>query len=364
MYGIAVLVLGFVGSVITIPIIIKLFTKHGIVDSPGARKSHYVAKPTMGGLAIYVGFLLAVLTWNYFFATERHLFAFTALATIFVIGLADDLFALRARYKFIGQTVASFILIWGCDVRLTSFYGVFGIGELPYIISVILTFFTLIVITNSINLIDGIDGLAGSICLSVCLFVGVWFFSVGATFEAVLANALAGGIIAFLIYNWFPSKIFMGDTGSLVLGFTVAWLIIRFIDFNSTLPSTEEFQVNAGVSLGIASIVIPLFDTLRVFTIRVTRNKSPFSPDKNHLHHIILKGFKLSHGSVSAILFGINLSFLAVAWQLRKVNDNIVLAILFMIISVGYLVLTRKMRTMNEVSQKKQKLPIQRVVQQ
>ena len=140
----------------------------------------------------------------------------------------------------------------------------------------------------------------------------------------------------------------MGDTGSLLLGFTVAWLIIKFIDVNATLPDNEVLQANAAISIGISSIIIPLFDTLRVFTIRLWKKKSPFSPDKNHLHHIIIRAFKISHGRAAIILFGINISFFAIAWQLRKLNDNFVLLILLVVLLSAYLLFTRKMRSMTK----------------
>jgi UDP-GlcNAc:undecaprenyl-phosphate GlcNAc-1-phosphate transferase len=174
------------------------------------------------------------------------------------------------------------------DVRVTSFQGILGIYTLPMGLSYGFTFVMIVGITNAINLIDGLDGLAGSIVLIVSGTFGYYFFRYGgASFSnyAFVAVCLIGGILGFLRYNFHRASIFMGDTGSLVCGFIVSILSIQFIEMGTRLG--QPFG-SAGPAITLGILFVPLFDTLRVFVLRMAAGRSPFSPDKNHVHHRIL----------------------------------------------------------------------------
>ena len=175
------------------------------------------------------------------------------------------------------------------DIRLTSLYGFFGIYEIPLWISYGISFFTILVLTNSFNLIDGLDGLAGSISLVTFMFLGWWFLEADLTSYSVFAFILVGSVLSFLVYNWHPAKIFMGDTGSLSLGFALAVLTILFIDKNGTMANYEGWKFNAPIASGIALLIIPIYDTSRIFIKRTLKGKSPMAPDKSHVHHFLLR---------------------------------------------------------------------------
>ncbi|UOQ66641.1 MraY family glycosyltransferase [Hymenobacter volaticus] len=237
---------------------------------------------------------------------------------LFFVGLKDDLVTISVMKKFIGQLLATGIVMIMADVRLTSFQGILGVHELPIGISYAFTFVVIVGITNAINLIDGLDGLAGSIVIIIVSTFGYYFVRYGGPSYSnyvFVSVCLMGGIIGFLRYNFHRASIFMGDTGSLVCGFIVSVLTIQFVEMG--LKVGQPFASSApSVAAGI--LFVPLFDTLRVFILRMLEGRSPFSPDKNHLHHRILAmGFQqigtvtvLGLLNLLVILFVINFSTL------------------------------------------------------
>ena len=182
-------------------------------------------------------------------------------------------------------------------------------------------------ITNSFNLIDGVDGLAGGLGLATTLVFGAYFLNIGQLTYAVLAFSMAGSIISFLIYNFSPAKIFMGDTGSLLLGLINSVLVIKFI--NSAGVTEGKIDFPAAPAIGFAILIVPLFDTLRVFALRILDRRSPFSPDRNHVHHFLLDlGF--SHRQITFTCVGVNLAFVALAYSLRNLGPTLVVGILLL----------------------------------
>src|SRR5688572_21651994 len=214
----AAAITSFVIAFLIVPVIIKYSLRKNLVDIPGRRKIHKKVTPSMGGIAIFIGFFISSLIWIDIQGWATIKFILVALFVIFFIGVRDDLVPLRAMVKLMGQIMAASLLIFLFDLRIKSFYGLFGVHELPDIISYAMTYFTIIVITNSFNLIDGLDGLAGTIaCLALIAF-GVSFFLAGDMIFAILSFCMLGAVLAFLFFNWEPSEIFMGDTGALVIG--------------------------------------------------------------------------------------------------------------------------------------------------
>ncbi len=356
MKEISLFCIAFVGSVGITPLMMRMFKRHGIMDTPGGRKLHFTEKPTMGGVGIFAGLIIAISLWHLFYSPDEYLGLFISVSMIFLIGLADDLFALRARYKFLGQTLAILILMFVANAHIPSLYGVLGVYSIPAWLGTLLTFFTILAITNAMNLLDGIDGLSGSIGLTFCLFTGVWFISTEAHFEAAVACALAGGILGFLLFNWAPSRIFMGDTGALLIGFIIAWLAIRFLNHNQTLPSIHYYQASASVAIAIAALIVPLFDTLRVFSIRIWQKRSPFSGDKIHLHHLFLRYFQYSHQRTTLILAGTNLSILILIWQMRWLPPNMAILLVLVLSLSLYFVLIKMVQNAEKKIKKRRNL--------
>jgi UDP-N-acetylmuramyl pentapeptide phosphotransferase/UDP-N-acetylglucosamine-1-phosphate transferase len=220
-----------------------------------------------------------------------------------------------------GQIIAAFFIVFFFDLRLTGFYGIFMVHDLPLWLSYFISLLTIIVITNSFNLIDGLDGLAGTISSISLLFFGVWFSMVGENVFAILAFSMLGAIIAFLIYNWDPSEIFMGDTGALVIGLMLSIMTIRFINTNYELSPESPFYFQASVATAACIIIIPLVDTSRIIILRLYKRHSPLKPDKSHVHHAIMR-LGMTHGQSTLILAFANVTYIGLAMALNKWGEN------------------------------------------
>jgi UDP-GlcNAc:undecaprenyl-phosphate/decaprenyl-phosphate GlcNAc-1-phosphate transferase len=329
--------LAFLVTFFAIPVIIQVAKDKKLFDEPDERKVHKTVIPTLGGLGIFAGFIIATLMGvPSGTASELQYFAAAAIV-IFFLGLKDDILVLSASKKFIGQLIAAGIIIKFGGVQITNMHGFLGFNEIPHIASIVLTIFTIIVITNSFNLIDGVDGLAGSLGVLTTLVFGVYFFMAGQKTYAVMAFSLSGSIIAFLIYNYSPAKIFMGDTGSLLLGLINSILVIKFINVAGNPAVTVPLQ--AAPALGFAILMIPLFDTLRVFTLRILDRRSPFSPDRTHVHHFLLD-LGLNHRMVTFTCVAANIVFIAMAYFLQGLGTTMLIGILlaaaFLFIGIIY----------------------------
>ena len=251
-----------------------------------------------------------------------------AVVLIFIIGLKDDLLPLKPWQKLASQLIPFAVILFAPNGLISSFYGLFGIEDLPVLVGFPLTLFTIIVIVNSINLIDGADGLAGTLGLYLIGLLGIWFYLIGRQDLTIISMSFSGALFAFLLYNWQPAKVFMGDTGALVIGLISSYLIIQFLNVNYALPSDAPFKVN-GITISLCLIFIPLFDTLRIFTIRIINGISPFSADKNHIHHI-MRSLGLSHSQLTVVLAFLNLLFLGIALSLSNLSEGY--SLLFLII--------------------------------
>ncbi|GEO09911.1 MraY family glycosyltransferase [Segetibacter aerophilus] len=278
-------------------------------DEPdNVRKLHIKPIPSLGGLGIFIGFIFCLLFGVNLSNAPEFQYYFASFLILFFIGLKDDILVLSATKKFIGQILVALILIFKSNLLITNIHGFLGLSEIDNTLSFLLTLFTIVVITNAFNLIDGIDGLAGSVGTVSSLIFGIFFIVNGNYSYAVVGFGMAASISAFLFYNFQPAKIFMGDTGSLLIGLVNSILVIKFIQ---AAPYYKFSAISASPAVGFCILLLPLMDTLRVFGIRILRGRSPFSPDRNHIHHLLLdKG--LSHKNVtltctaSAIFFAVS----------------------------------------------------------
>jgi len=319
-------VTAFVITFLAIPSIIKASLLKNLFDEPNGRKAHQSNIPTLGGLAIFAGVVFAFTFWSsgLDYQPIQHIVA--ALLIMFFIGIKDDIIDLSADKKFYGQVIASVIIAVFGNIRITTLCGLFGIYDIPYAASVIISILTILVIINSINLIDGVDGLAGGVAAISSFTFGLWFYQYDQIALCILSFSLCGALLAFLIYNFSPANIFMGDTGSLVIGLILAVLAINFIQLSFISPP-DAFPFRTGPAMAVAILIIPLVDLLRVFILRVFSGKSPFKADKNHVHHVLLRaGF--SHREVSLTLYLVNIAFILIALALRQLGNLTVLIIL------------------------------------
>ena len=334
--NLAACVTAFLVSFITLPVIIKYFLSKNLVDTPGRRKIHKKITPSMGGISIFIGFLIADLIWVDFNEWQTSRYVLASLFIVFLLGVSDDIVPFQAKQKLFGQIVAVIILLFS-GIHIQSFYGLFGVNEIPMIVGYFLTAFVIVLITNSFNLIDGLDGLAGTVSMVALTFFGIWFYFVGDAVFSLLCFAMIGGILAFLVFNWNPAEIFMGDTGAMVIGMLLGVLVIHFMNTNHDLPDGHSMKFAGTVAAGVAVIIIPLSDTLRIIILRISRGQSPFSPDKSHIHHAIMR-LGMTHAQTSMILGSVNLFFVALVWVFREVADVwllpaiVVIALIFSII--------------------------------
>lgn len=285
----AVFLTAFLLTYFAIPSIIQISKEKHLFDEPGERSSHSVKTPSLGGIGIVAGAIFSIVLWTPFEDFGSLQYILCAYLILFLIGVKDDISPMSPYKKMIAQILAASILVLKSNIKLSSLYGLLGSTEvLPDWLSILLSIFVIILIVNAFNLIDGINGLAGSIGVLICSTFGIWFFMVKHMELAIISFTTLGGILAFLKYNYTPAKIFMGDTGSLHIGLVSAILTLEFLTINDSLgaESIMKFEASPAIALGI--IIIPLFDTIRVFIKRMANGKSPFHPDKNHIHHLLL----------------------------------------------------------------------------
>ncbi|MBL0023766.1 MAG: undecaprenyl/decaprenyl-phosphate alpha-N-acetylglucosaminyl 1-phosphate transferase [Saprospiraceae bacterium] len=335
----------FALTYLAIPSIINLAIKKNLFDEPGDRKSHQERTPSLGGIGIFAGTLFSIILWTPFSYFGDLQYILCAFIIIFLIGAKDDIDPMSPSKKFLGELFAASILVFRANIRLTSLYGFFGIYEIPEIASILLSVFTIIVIINAFNLIDGINGLSASLGLLITSVLGVWFLLIGSIEIAIVAFSLGGALMAFLKYNITPAKIFMGDTGALLLGLVCSILAIKFIELHNDLMNSP-YTFRSAPSIAIAIMILPLFDTLRVFVLRILEKRSPFSPDRKHIHHIMID-LGLSHMQATGVLFLINIMFIIMAIMLQNMGNFMLLILILAVAWVMSMAAARMADTKN-----------------
>ncbi|MBR9914836.1 MAG: undecaprenyl/decaprenyl-phosphate alpha-N-acetylglucosaminyl 1-phosphate transferase [Algicola sp.] len=328
-------VLAFVIAYQTFPTILYVANKKHLMDEPDSRSMHSRRTPTLGGIGIFFSIVVVMTLVGAMLNTKVLLLVMGALTILFFLGLKDDLTVLSARKKFLGQLFAALLLIVFTDTRIIGFSKILDVDVLPYWISIFFTLFVYILIINAYNLIDGVDGLAGSVALLVSAVFTVLFYNSGALSLATISVALIGALVAFLRHNFSREhKIFMGDTGSMIVGFLLAFFTISFICQSQINVNSEYFR--ASPALAIAMLFYPLMDTLRIFVIRImVLKKSPFEADQNHIHHKFIKvGF--SHVQTTLMVVIINLLIIFIAFNMLHLNLNTQIGLLFIYGSLLY----------------------------
>lgn len=301
------LLFGFLFAVslgmVIIPRILVISHKKRLYDVPDARKVHTMPVPRLGGLSFFpvilmsmflvIGFRLYFWDVNVsglsFNMLYEYLFLFVGMTLLYLVGVCDDLVGVGYRYKFAVQIAAAFLLVLSGN-WFDSFGGLFGIYSVPVWVGVPFTVFIVVYITNAINLIDGIDGLASGLCCIALSVLSVIFFLRGQYVYALLAICTLGILMPFWCYNVFGNanrghKLFMGDAGSLTLGYVVSFLIIHMSVTNEVSPTLS----NPYMVIAFSTVLVPLLDVIRVVLHRLREHKNPFLPDKNHFHHKLLR---------------------------------------------------------------------------
>lgn len=339
------LLFGFLFAVslgmVIIPRILVISHKKRLYDVPDARKVHTMPVPRLGGLSFFpvilmsmflvIGFRLyfwdmdtSSLSFNMLY---EYLFLFVGMTLLYLVGVCDDLVGVGYRYKFAVQIAAAFLLVLS-GYWFDSFGGLFGIYSVPVWVGVPFTVFIVVYITNAINLIDGIDGLASGLCCIALSVLSVIFFLRGQYVYALLAVCTLGILMPFWCYNVFGNanrghKLFMGDAGSLTLGYVISFLIIHMSVTNEVSPTLS----NPYMVIAFSTVLVPLLDVIRVVLHRLREHKNPFLPDKNHFHHKLLRtGMRVR--MVMVTILGIAVSFIGLnAWLAWQMNITFLLGI-------------------------------------
>lgn len=313
------------------PLVIDIAKKRKFVVKPNKRTSHVGAIPNIGGINIFISFLLTVFLFSYGIISQLQ-FIIIGVFVILIVGFVDDLIDIKASWKLFGELVSAFFLIVVADIRLSDLHGFLGIYDISLITSYFISFFVFIVIINALNLIDGIDGLASGLGILYCLFFAIYFNLTNRIDLAISSFAMVGSLSVFFLYNVFGGKrkIFMGDSGSLLLGYMITLFVFEFCEMNTQVIVPKIYSITAAPSVAICVLSVPLFDTLRVMLTRIKKGVSPFRPDRNHIHHLLLKT-GLKHRQVTLILLFVSIVFIGLGIAGRNWSIGILVLIAFLI---------------------------------
>ena len=315
-----------------IPKVLWVTKEKQLLKEINHRSSHKIEVPSFGGVAFFLVLILIIsilqsLRSSY---TGNHLII--GLTFLFMSGLKDDLVVSSAKLKFISQIFAAGFIIFSPELLLTDLHGFLGITAIPIWLGYSLKLLIVVALINAYNLIDGIDGLAGIAGIVICSAYAIIFYLISEPYYLLLSVTLIGLLSAFLRYNFSRGdrKIFMGDAGSLTVGFLIAFLSLKIlVSKESEVLLSEGFMPENRILLVAAILFLPIYDTLRVIVIRLLKGRSPFEADRNHLHHVLLDN-KLTHKQASIILGAVNIFIIGLFTFLSKRFESIVLSLIML----------------------------------
>jgi UDP-N-acetylmuramyl pentapeptide phosphotransferase/UDP-N-acetylglucosamine-1-phosphate transferase len=322
-----------------IPRIIWVVRNRGLIDIPNKRSTHKTSTPTMAGFAFFITFILVVFFIKNYDVESIGLNIIAALTVIFSIGIKDDLVISTPKAKLLGETIAILLLLQCNCMQINSLDGFLGIDNIPIELSNVLVILMLLIIINSYNLIDGIDGLAGSIGIVIFTIYAFLFFIANLHFYFLICLSLIGMLLAYLRYNFSSkNKIFMGDTGSLFIGFCIGLITLKFLSMNSGEFSYLEFRIENKIIVILSILHIPLFDTCRVIGIRLLNKKNILKPDRNHIHHVLIDA-GLSHFKASILLVFLSsilgILCITLSLYLNSFQMLLILSVVFILFILG-----------------------------
>lgn len=323
--GIAIL-FSFMVTFVAIPSIVRVSVTKKLMALPNGRTSHIDPTPNLGGVAIFAGVIVSSVVFTGITTAHELKYIIAAMLIIFFVGLKDDLHPMVAYKKFLGQSIAALFILVPGDFHLASLHGLLGINELSYFWSLGITYVLFMTLINSFNLIDGIDGLSSGIGILTSIFFGIIFLLGNHLAYAVMSFILASSLIAFFYFNVFSkkNKIFLGDTGAMLIGLILAIFAVRFLNFESDSFYLSKSQSAPAVLLCV--LIVPIFDTARVFFLRILRGKSPFEADRTHIHHRLLD-LSGSHLKATSIILLVNVIFIAIALLFRNISAEVLILI-------------------------------------
>ena len=324
-----VFLLSFSVAYFALPSIIYVVKRKNLMDKPNERSSHKERTPTLGGISFFVSLVFTLMVFRPFDIDQVGINILSGVGVLFFVGLKDDLVGVKPSTKIIGQIIATLMLFFSTDLKITTLDGFLNITDIPYWTSVFISCAIVMAIVNSYNLIDGINGSASMVGMVIFSGFAYVFYDAEMYYYFLLSILCIGFLLAFLRYNLSNKKrVFMGDTGSMIVGFILAVLAIKFFALDTT--SLESAVINPAnkVWVLLSIIFIPFFDTTRVFTTRIIRHGKPFKADRSHIHHVFIDYLKLSHAKASILLASINLSVFIVILCLNTYLSSLWLGVL------------------------------------
>jgi UDP-GlcNAc:undecaprenyl-phosphate GlcNAc-1-phosphate transferase len=306
-----------------IPQIRKAVIRFGLYDTPVDRSSHSSIVPSFGGISFYICYVVLFFFIAPLDIDNMLLYIVASMSILFVIGLLDDILDLSAKIKFLGQLLAVSILLSSSEIRIDSLYGFIGIFEIPIYLSILGSLFFLIGLINAFNLIDGIDGLAALTGIIVTSFYSFMLYRLGYSFYLYISIATIAILLAFLRYNFSKhKKLFMGDTGSLVIGLVLGVLTLKLMSVGDLGYLALSFRAEQLPIFLIGVLFVPILDIIRVIALRLLRGISIFSPDRNHIHHILIDS-GLSHIKATFLIGFTNLIVASIMFIVIRVFDTL-----------------------------------------
>ena len=317
--------------------VLKIAILKNIVDNPDERKIQRVPVPVLGGAAVFFGMLVAFAVAGTIIDVSNMFAMVCVMMIMLYIGTIDDIIDLSPWVRFAIEIIVVLMLVFCDGASIDNFHGLWGIGQLPDIVAIPLTVFACVGIVNSINLIDGVNGLSSGYCIVTCLIFGFAFLLTGDIGRASLGILSVGALIPFIFHNVFgkKSKMFIGDGGTMMMGIIMSSFVINALKTHSTIAAAvpENFGMVAFV---LAVLAIPVFDTLRVMTARIVRGGSPFRPDKTHLHHLLLD-YHFSHIGTTAVEILSNMLVVGVWYLAYRLGASVDLQ-LYVVIFMGMMI--------------------------
>lgn len=320
----------FAGCYLIIPSVINVAKVKHLFGDINDRSSHTVKTPPLGGVAIFVGFIFSLVYFIPYYVFKDLQYTLCGFIIIFLIGFKDDIIPMTPFKKLLGQIMAALVVMLKSGIKFQILIHFFGENPFVNVVSILITLFTILIIINGFNLIDGINGLSGATTVLVSITLGFWFYLMKNEALAIMAFCLAGAVSGFLRYNFTPAQIFMGDTGALLCGLVTSILIIQFVNMNYQYPN-NAYTSTASPVMAFGILILPLFDTARVIIIRFLKKKSIFSADRLHIHHLLLdSGY--SHMQATGILTLLSSLFIMLVFLFKDLKSYQLLGLIILVL--------------------------------
>lgn len=313
------------------PKILKVAKVKNITDNPDKRKLQREPVPVLGGIVVFFGIVMGLGLISPYYNCQDAFFMLTFIVLMLYTGTIDDIYGLTPKMRFAIEIVAAIAIIFLGGYQINSLHGLWGVYLIPSWISIPLTVVSVVGIINAINLIDGVNGLSSGFCMTACAIFGVYFYLTNDTAMTILAIVCIGALIPFFKHNVFGknSRMFIGDGGTLMMGIILSMFVLRILHDDLSIKYNGNFGL---VPFTLAVLAMPVFDTIRVMTMRILRKTSPFHPDKTHLHHAFID-FGFSHLATTLSILGLNILIITGWILLYLFNASVDCQLYFVIIS-------------------------------